>query len=303
MVELWYVFTKRNAALLRSPVGEADVQEVEAHPMRTTRQDTRSVGPRDGPKARRRTAKPLSVVHAAALYRPVPPVAYDGDGYPYADEAPVDNSDHRVVSDYLADALRERYSPQTDVCVASELGVFFEEGNRSALVVPDVFVAFAIDGGSRLSYKFWVESTVPAVALEVLSESTWRKDLRAKPGLYEALGIGEYWTFDQHRVSGGPPLIGRYLVDGVYQVHGGPETGHSATLGLDLRVEGERLRLHDPVTGIDLPDYTEAVGMYREAQARAAEGKTRAAAEANARQAAERRVAELEEQLRRSKGG
>ncbi|MCY3624362.1 MAG: hypothetical protein OXH68_21970 [Gammaproteobacteria bacterium] len=54
------------------------------------------------------------------------------------------------------------------------------------------------------------------------------------------------------------------------------------------------LRLHDPATGLDLPYFDEAVAMYRQAQARAA-------AEEEARQAAEQRVAELEDQLRRSK--
>ncbi len=309
-VGLWYVLSKRNATRKRSPVGESDVQEVEAHPMRTTQQNNSSVGIRRGRKTHQRTPKPLSVVHADALYRPGPPVGYDDDGYPYADEAPVDNQDHKYASSYLLYALREHYASRTDVLVGSEQGVFFEEGNRSALVVPDAFVAFGVDAGSRMSYKLWVESKVPAIAIEVLSTSTWRKDLRAKPGLYEALGILEYWTFDQHRISGGPPLIGRYLVDGAYTVQGGPETGHSAVLGLDLVVEGERLRLHDPATGLDLPYYTEAVGMYREAKARAdkeharAEGEqARAAAQASARHAAERRIAELEEQLRRAKGG
>ena len=80
-------------------------------------------------------------------------------------------------------------------------------------------------------------------------------------------------------------------------------TGHSVTLGLDLRVEGTTLRLRDPATGLDLPDYNEAMALYRQAQGDVvAEAEAREAAESRA-VLAERRIAELEEQLRRSQGG
>ena len=52
---------------------------------------------------------------------------------------------------------------------------------------------------------------------------------------------------------------------------------------------------YDPVAGMDLPDYGEAMSMFRQAQARTAEA-------VKDRQAAERRIAELEELLR-ARGG
>lgn len=263
--------------------------------MRPTHQNTPSTGVRQGSPARRSPAEPLSVVHAAALYQPVPPVGCDDDGYPYEDSATVDNSDHNVVAGYIKYVVGDRYGDRDDVFVDVDLGLYFEQGNRSALVVPDVLVAFGVEGGSRNSYKIWEEGKPPDLVVEVLSDRAWRKDLRAKPGLYEALGIAEYWSFDQHRISNDPPLLVRRLVNGTYHVEGDGMTGHSAVLGLDIRVEGTLLRLHDPATGLDLPYYNEAVAMYRQAQ-------VRAAAEGEARQAAEQRIAELEEQLRRSKG-
>ena len=257
--------------------------------MRTTHQNTPSTDVRQGGPARGSPAEPLSVVHAAALYQPVPPVGCDDDGYPYEDSAAVDNSDHNIVSGYIKYVLLERYSSRIDVFADADLGLYFEQGNRSALVAPDVLVALGVEGGSRMSYKIWEEGKPPDIVVEVLSHRTWRKDLRAKPGLYEAIGIREYWSFDQHHLSDDPPLVVRRLENGRYRVdEGDGMTGHSPTLGLDIRVEGIRLRLHDPVTGLDLPDYNEAVSMYREAQEQAA--------------AAERRVAELEERLRRSEG-
>ena len=260
-----------------------------------------TLGPRGGNPFRdggtvARGTRPLSEIHAAALYRPVPPVSCDEDGYPHTDDAAVDNSDHNLVLGYLAYALREHFVDRAGVFVDADLGLFFEQGNRAALVVPDLLVALDVEEGSRWSYKLWQEPKPPDFVAEVLSKKSWRKDLEAKPGLYEALDVGEYWTFDQHRVSAGPPLVGRRLTDGVFEVIAGdPNAGHSAALGLDLRVEADRLRLHDPVAGMDLPDYGEAMSMFRQAQARTAEA-------AKDRQAAERRIAELEELLR-ARGG
>lgn len=262
--------------------------------MPATHRNTPSSDVRQSRPARRRPAQPLSVVHAAALYQPVPPVGCDDDGYPSDDSAAVDNSDHNIVSGYIKYVVAARYGDRHDVFADADLGLYFEQGNRSALVVPDVLVAFGVEGGSRMSYKIWEEGKPPDLVVEVLSHRTWRKDLRDKPGLYEALGIAEYWSFDQHRVSDEPPLLVRRLASGRYHVEGGGMTGHSAILGLDIRVEGTLLRLHDPATGLDLPDYNEAVAMYRQAQSQIAE-------EEEARKAAERRIAELEEQLRRSK--
>ena len=84
-----------------------------------------------------------------------PPVGFDDDGYPHTDEAPVDNSNHNVATNYLRSALAERYSTRSDATVHAALGLFFKEGNRGALVVPDVFVAFGVDAGHRWSYKLW----------------------------------------------------------------------------------------------------------------------------------------------------
>ena len=244
----------------------------------------------------------MSVVHAGALYQPVPPVGCDDDGYPCDDAAPVDNSDHNIVSGYIKYVVGERYADRDDVFVDADLGLYFEQGNRSALVVPDVLVAFGVEGGSRMSYKIWEEGKPPDLVVEVLSHRTWRKDLRAKPSLYEALGIAEYWSFDQHRASGDTPLLVRRLERGSYYVEGDGMTGHSEILGLDMRVEGTLLRLQDPETGLDLPYYNEAVAMYRQAQGDAmAEAQAREVAQSRA-ELAELRIAELEEQLLRSKG-
>ncbi|MCY3624363.1 MAG: hypothetical protein OXH68_21975 [Gammaproteobacteria bacterium] len=124
-IELWYVSAMRNATVPRSQVGDAGEQHPEVGSMRPTHQNTPSTGVRQGSAARRSPAEPLSVVHAAALYQPVPPVGCDDDGYPYEDSATVDNSDHNVVTGYIKYVVGDRYGDRDDVFVDIDSGLYF----------------------------------------------------------------------------------------------------------------------------------------------------------------------------------
>lgn len=262
----------------------------------------------------------LARLHSRALYRPVPPVECDDDGYPYRDGKPVESNLHDKVRRYAAGALETRYAARDDVFVASDLGLFFERGNRKALLAPDVLVSFGVAQKHKNSYKAWEEGTVPDYVLELLSPRTWRRDVVVKPPLYEAIGVGEYWIFDP--VGKLPdPVVGRRLdAAGVYRpVEELPGGGYrSDVLGLDLIVHDDRLgfrdpeierakgfRFRDPETGEILPDHLEAVAQRQVAERRRAnETAARQAAERQrddetaARQVAEARVAELEALLR-----
>ncbi|MDE0419840.1 MAG: Uma2 family endonuclease [Gammaproteobacteria bacterium] len=256
-------------------------------------------------------------MHARALYRPVPPVGFDDHGYPCEDNKPVESTVHDELCAYAKTALRVRYAARREVLVASNLGVFFERGNRSALLVPDVFVSFAAGRGYRSCYKAWEEGGVPDFVLELLSANTWRRDVEVKPPLYEALGVREFWIFDPlGRLS--DPMIGRRLdASGTYRpvpaVRGGG--WRSDVLGLDLILHPGGFRFRDPATGETLPDAVEAAAQRDEAAAQRDEAaaqrdevaaqRDEAAAqrdnEAAARHAAEARVAELEALLRQSR--
>ena len=231
----------------------------------------------------------IARVHARALYRPVPPVGFDDDGYPCEDDKPVESTVHDELCAYAKAALRVRYAARREVLVASNLGVFFERGNRSALLVPDVFVSFAAGRGDRRSYKAWEEGGVPDFVLELLSANTWRRDVEVKPPLYEALGVREFWIFDPlGRLS--DPMIGRHLdASGSYRPVPALRGGgwRSEVLGLDLVLHPGGFRFRDPATGEVLPDAVEAAAQRDEAAAQRDE-------EAAARRAAEARVAELE---------
>ena len=243
--------------------------------------------PTDGSKP------PLSVVYADALYRPVPPVEYDDDGYPGPDGKVSESTRHTAASTYAFDALRFWFRDRPETLVAYDLLMLFEEGNREAALSPDLMVILDAGNPDRSSYKFWEEGNkVPAFALEVLSKRTWRKDVRVKPGLYAALAVREYWLFEPF----GHRLTGYRLSDGEYkQIRGLTEGGYrSEVLGLDLLVESGALRFRDPASGEVLLDHVQSELQRVDAQARAESAQVRASL-------AERRIEELEAALRGSR--
>ena len=255
----------------------------------------------------------LATRHARALYRPVPPVGYDDEGHPESDSAAVESDTHEDIRAYAMRALRIYFAARPGFYAASDMGLLFERGNPAAVLAPDLLVSFGAGDRRRRSYKLWQEP-VPDLVLELLSPKTWRRDVEAKPGLYEDLGVREFWLFDPigtlpravngwHLNAGGTYVPVPVLPDGGCR---------SAVLDLDLVPHGDGFRFRDPATGELLPDHAEtAAERDLEAAARRAaetardrEAAARRAAEtardreAAARRTAEARVAELEALLR-----
>ena len=269
----------------------------------------------------RKPSPPLSVVYADALYRPVPPVEYDDEGYPGPDSRVSESTRHAEASNYAFDALRVWFKDQPDTLVANDLVMLFEEGNPRAALSPDLMVIFDVGNPDRSSYKVWQEGhTLPAFALEILSKRTWRKDLRVKPGLYAALGVREFWLFEPFE----PRLAGHRLDKNGYRCIRPLRDGglRSEVLGLDVVVQDGGLRFRNPADGEILPDYLQSAAMCAEAERRLEqevvarreaerrleqEAVPRREAEYRARTAeqraarAERRAAELEARLKGSR--
>ena len=164
--------------------------------------------------------------------------------------------------------------------------------------VPDLIVAFDSDiediydlGG----YAIDRQGKPPDFVLEVASRTTGGTDYTSKRSDYERYGIPEYWRFD---ATGGryhdTALAGDILVAGEYrpiEIEWLDERrclGYSDALGLYVCWEDGMLRFYDPVSQSYLRTHDE------EAE--------RADTEAEARRAAETRVAELEDELRRLRG-
>ena len=228
---------------------------------------------------------PLSVVHAGALYRPVPPVEFDDDGYPGPDGRMSESITHGRWLNYGLDAAQALLDHLPGTLVASDLALLFEKGNPAAVVSPDLVVVPGAGPHQRNSYKLWEEGILPTLALEALSEKTWRNDVEVKPGLYRDLGIHEFWHLDPIGVLPAP-VVGYRLRGGIYlRIPTSPSGGvPSDVLGAELFVDGDDLRFRDRETGKVLPDYLQSSRALRR--------------EALARTEAERRIAELEQQLR-----
>ena len=227
------------------------------------------------------------------------PVAVE---YPSGDGKPMAENDWQLHAILDAVSTLYRYfENRPDVYVSGDLLIYYEEGNPRARVAPDVFVVFGVPKHKRMTYKLWEEGEVPAFAMEVASAGTWREDEGRKAALYERLGIREYWQYDPTGDYLGLHLKGRRLVDGAYRPQpvveslDGTLTLYSETLGLEIRVEGEEKRFHDPATGRDVPSLVE-----EHAARRAAEGEVER--EIAARRAAEARIAELEALLEEKRG-
>ena len=216
--------------------------------------------------------------------------------YPCSDGRPMGESDlHIACMLYLLSALKAHYERRAreDVYVSANSFLYYERGNRRAVVAPDLFVVRGVPNHLRDSYLLWNEPKGPDFVLEVTSASSRREDEGRKRAVYAALGVEEYFLYDPRGEYLAPPLQGYRLRAGAYQplpavtvLPGGGTAVYSGVLGLELRDRREErmLRLHDPETGRDLPTYRE----YE----RALE------AEAAARRAAEARVARLEARLR-----
>ena len=226
-----------------------------------------------------------------AVLRPAPlppPAAVD---YPDSDGQPVAETDfQRKPLWYANDVLARRYRDRDDVYVSANLFVYYEEGNPSAVVAPDVFVVLGASSHDRRSYKLWEEPKAPDFVLEITSRSTQGADGGSKRRVYARLGVREYWRYDPTGDYLDPPLRGERLAGGRYvrlplgTTREGSVVGRSEVLGLDVAVVGGRLRLRDPATGRDLPASEEL--------------EERVAREARAREAAEARIAMLEARMR-----
>ena len=213
------------------------------------------------------------------LYRyvPMPPAYRDEDGYLLEDSMGQTNQHLRQTSLWYH-ALRLRL-PNATVC--SDLFLHYELGDTNKTLAPDLFVALRAPRDENLgSYKLW-EYPVPELVIEMLSDSTSKKDVGPKRDTYEYLGVYEYWLFDPQGFELPAPLAGHRLRAGRYRPIAADAAGllPSEVLGLGLHVCAGELRFRDPATGKDLRTYDES-------EQRADAEKTRA-------DAAERELARL----------
>ena len=232
--------------------------------------------------------------------------------YPESDGKPVGETDaHRREILYIVDTLDRYFADVLDVYVSGNLMFYYEEGNPSAVVSPDVFVVKGVKKGLRRIYKLWEEGQAPCVVIEMTSRSTRLEDKGNKRALYAMLGVREYFLFDPLGEYLKPPLQGYTLVGTEYAAMIPDPDGKllSRELGMKLYRDDTYLRLIDLETGEEVVRTDDLGPALRaaEEQARAAEEQARAAeeqarAESAARRLAEEELERLRAELRRLRG-
>jgi hypothetical protein len=185
-----------------------------------------------------------------------------------------------------------KYSYASSSSIGCDQFVYFDASDPARCVAPDLFVRTGVPDTAFGSWKVWERGT-PHLAVEIISQSdaswaSWNEKLAR----YHALGVDELVRFDPSAPAGSQLRVwDRVDEDLVERVAEGdvapcevlglwwvvcPAPGLEAALRLAQDREGTQM----------LPTESEA------------EAKARQAADA-ARQAAERRIAELEDELRR----
>ena len=176
--------------------------------------------------------------------------------YPSSDGKPFAEND--ITRDYMiysVETLKLYFQRRSDVYISSNSFIYYEEGNKKAVVAPDVYAVFGVPKRLRDKYKVWQEGGItPQFALEVTSKITHKKDQEIKPKIYQKLGIREYFHYDPSGDCLNPILQGMRLVNDRYE----PITAnnisfdtlwlYSEVLGLELRVTSGEFRFTVPPT-------------------------------------------------------
>ena len=216
--------------------------------------------------------------------------------YPCSDGRPM--ADNAWQSRAIVKAAGDLEVAHPDALAVADILVYPEEGNPRNRIAPDVLVAFGVGTHSRSSYLVWEEGKPPDWVLEVASPSTAANDLDFKRRAYAAMGVPEYWLFDPKGdvfPAGQPRLQGLALSGGGYERLAprrvdGVEMIRSGVLGLDLRAEGEFIRMRDPATRADILHQRELKALAERETARRKGAETHAEREAARRKSAETRA-------------
>ncbi len=228
----------------------------------------------------------------------------DSDGLPMAENT----VQCRAIREAMG-ALENHYKPGREVGIASDLLLYYRQGDPAISVAPDLMVSFGVRMLGLPSYKLWEIGKPPEFVLEVSSQSSRELDRTKKVELYAGLGVREYFVFD----PGDPEDVGDrqdgklsgYRLWGSKYVESGESTERgreleSEELGLLLRPEGKLVRFRDPVTGKDLPLHQEETEGRIEAEERQAEAERERDTQMHGRREAEKRSAEAEKRFAES---
>jgi Uma2 family endonuclease len=228
--------------------------------------------------------------------RPLPELRYVRAPEPihFPEEAEVpEGKRHLALRTFLFRVLQFALAPAHSV--GSDQFVYWNARDTQRKLSPDVFVKVDVRDASFGSWKTWENGGVPELAVEIISPNegdgiAWEEKLAR----YHELGVKELVRFDPEATEGRRLRVWDRVRGDLVEREIGADRTPCLTLGLSwvvCPVESEPVGLrlaNDAGQLLEVPE---------EAQARGR------AEEARAREAAEARVRELEEELRRARGG
>ncbi len=247
---------------------------------------------------------------------------------------------HLAATGNVHHLARKLGRPKTTLVTGDHYLVMHLIQNMAGSYYPDLMIAFNVDIAAfrqRNGYIISEQGKPPDFVLEIASPHTGHIDTGEKRVAYAALGIPEYWRFDETGQSHGTRLAGDQLVNGRYEpipiteLADGSLQGYSAVLNLYLRWENGELGWYDPATGQHIATFDseqaerlqeqdariqaeiranrERAERLREqdariqAEARADREQAERLREQDARLQAEARIREMEAELRRLQNG
>lgn len=249
------------------------------------------------------------------------------DELPYEDDSFVENQESDYAAILLTETLDIEWQGMPDRATGRNMVYHHTPPKpgrrigRNELLGPDMWAAVGVPKRLRRSWVRWVEGKAPDVVVEFLSPKTAHRDRTTKKRLYERTGVRDYFWYHPHTSE----FKGFHLVQQQYVELTPDASGAVYCQSLDLyllRWQGEYkeqsrewLRWRRP-DGTLLPTAAESTAQAREVTDRALEAAAEArrkSAEAvaevdrlrrhareaeQAREAAERRIAEMAARLR-----
>lgn len=181
--------------------------------------------------------------------------------YPTEEKKKLGETDYQHLQISMLEQMLQTFLlNRTDVYLASDLILYYEEGNVNKRVAPDLMICFGVENKLRRNYKLWEEKVVPQVVIEVASRETWQKDVTTKRRLYEKLGVQEYYVIDPEYLYLPTPLMayrlefGELVRQAIYD-----NKVFSPALNLELVDTGKDFRLFDSKANKFLPTLLEVL--------------------------------------------
>ena len=156
---------------------------------------------------------------------------------------------HYKFTSLFFNLLEAFLASRSDVTVAANMMIYFEEGNPKKWLAPDVFVCFGTENKLRRVFKTWMEGLFPQVIFEIASDRTFENDLGGKRLDYARLGVEEYYLLDPERAYLPAPLMAFHRQSGRL-LSAEVDNGRvfSPLLSLEIVDTGNSFRIFNPQT-------------------------------------------------------